>query len=49
MAALAELYSVDLAHHEEPQVAAHLLASQPRGTYLEWPASGLSGTCRSVS
>jgi L-alanine-DL-glutamate epimerase-like enolase superfamily enzyme len=35
MAALAELYSVDLAHHEEPQVAAHLLASQPRGTYLE--------------
>jgi D-galactarolactone cycloisomerase len=35
MAALAELYSVDLAHHEEPQVGAHLLASQPRGTYLE--------------
>ena len=35
MAALAELYSVDLAHHEEPQIAAHLLASQPRGTYLE--------------
>jgi L-alanine-DL-glutamate epimerase-like enolase superfamily enzyme len=24
-----------LAHHEEPQVAAHLLASQPNGTYLE--------------
>lgn len=35
MAALAELYSVDLAHHEEPQVAAHLLAAHPRGTYLE--------------
>ena len=35
MAALAEIYSVDLAHHEEPQVAAHLLASQPRGTFLE--------------
>jgi L-alanine-DL-glutamate epimerase-like enolase superfamily enzyme len=35
MAAAAHLYSVDLAHHEEPQVAAHLLASQPHGTYLE--------------
>ena len=23
------------AHHEEPHVAAHLLASQPHGTYLE--------------
>ena len=29
------LYSVELAHHEEPHVAAHLLASQPNGTYLE--------------
>ncbi len=27
--------SVELAHHEEPQVAAHLLASQPHGTYVE--------------
>lgn len=35
MAAAAHLYSVDLAHHEEPHVAAHLLASQPHGTYLE--------------
>jgi D-galactarolactone cycloisomerase len=35
MASVAHLYSVELAHHEEPQVAAHLLASQPHGTYLE--------------
>jgi len=35
LAAVAELYSVELGHHEEPQVAAHLLASQPHGTYLE--------------
>lgn len=35
MAALADVYSVELAHHEEPQVAAHLLASQPGGTYVE--------------
>jgi L-alanine-DL-glutamate epimerase-like enolase superfamily enzyme len=35
MAAAARLNSVQLAHHEEPQVAAHLLASQPHGTYLE--------------
>ncbi len=35
MAALAHVYSVELAHHEEPQVAAHLLASQPKGTYVE--------------
>jgi D-galactarolactone cycloisomerase len=35
MAGAAHLYNVELAHHEEPQVAAHLLASQPHGTYLE--------------
>ena len=35
MAGTARLYSVELAHHEEPQVASHLLASQPHGTYLE--------------
>jgi D-galactarolactone cycloisomerase len=35
MAAVAHVYGVELAHHEEPQVAAHLLASQPNGTYLE--------------
>ena len=34
-AALAHVYGVELAHHEEPHVAAHLLASQPGGTYLE--------------
>lgn len=35
MAAAARLYSVDLGHHEEPQIAIHLLASQPHGTYVE--------------
>jgi D-galactarolactone cycloisomerase len=35
VAALAHVYSVQLAHHEEPHIAAHLLASQPHGTYLE--------------
>ena len=35
MAALTHVYSTELAHHEEPQVAAHLLASQVNGTYLE--------------
>ena len=35
MAAAAHLYSVELAHHEEPHVAAHLLASQRHGTYVE--------------
>jgi len=34
-AAVAHLYGVELAHHEEPHVAAHLLASQPNSTYLE--------------
>jgi D-galactarolactone cycloisomerase len=35
MAAAAHLYSVQLAHHEEPQIATHMLASQPHGTYVE--------------
>ena len=35
LAALATLYEVQMAHHEEPQVSAHLLASIPHGTYLE--------------
>lgn len=35
LAALAHVYSVELGHHEEPQVASHLLASQPHGTYVE--------------
>jgi L-alanine-DL-glutamate epimerase-like enolase superfamily enzyme len=35
VAALATTYNVKMAHHEEPQVAAHLLASIPHGTFLE--------------
>jgi D-arabinonate dehydratase len=35
LAALAGLYEVEMAHHEEPQISAHLLASIPHGTYLE--------------
>jgi D-galactarolactone cycloisomerase len=35
-AATAHTYGVKMAHHEEPQVAAHLLASIPHGTYLEF-------------
>jgi L-alanine-DL-glutamate epimerase-like enolase superfamily enzyme len=36
VAAMATVYDVNMAHHEEPQVAAHLLASMPHGTYLEY-------------
>jgi L-alanine-DL-glutamate epimerase-like enolase superfamily enzyme len=35
VASMATVYDVNMAHHEEPQVAAHLLASIPHGTYLE--------------
>jgi D-galactarolactone cycloisomerase len=35
VAAIAAAYQVQMAHHEEPQVSAHLLASIPHGTYLE--------------
>ena len=35
IAALASAYDIQLGHHEEAQVAAHLLASQPHGTYVE--------------
>lgn len=35
VAATAFAFDVEMAHHEEPQVAAHLLASVPHGTYLE--------------
>lgn len=35
VAAIAHSYDVMMGHHEEPQVAAHLLASQPHGTYAE--------------
>ncbi len=34
-AAISLSYDVAMAHHEEPQVAAHLLAAIPNGTFLE--------------
>jgi D-galactarolactone cycloisomerase len=36
VAGLATVYDVRMAHHEEAHVAAHLLASIPHGTYLEY-------------
>lgn len=35
VAGLAAAYGVEMAHHEEPQIAAHLLASVAHGTYVE--------------
>ena len=35
MAAVAQTYDVRVGHHEEPQVSAHLVASQPHGTFAE--------------
>lgn len=35
VAALALSHSVLMGHHEEPQIASHLLAAIPHGTYLE--------------
>jgi L-alanine-DL-glutamate epimerase-like enolase superfamily enzyme len=35
VAAAALAFDVAMAHHEEPQIAAHLLASIPHGTFLE--------------
>ena len=35
VAAMAMSFEVEMAHHEEPQVSAHLLASIPNGTFLE--------------
>ncbi|MBV9634376.1 MAG: mandelate racemase/muconate lactonizing enzyme family protein [Methylobacteriaceae bacterium] len=35
VAALATCFNVEMGHHEEPQIAAHLLASIAHGTYLE--------------
>jgi D-galactarolactone cycloisomerase len=35
VAAIAQALDVAMAHHEEPQVASHLLASIPHGTYVE--------------
>ena len=34
-AAVASTYSVQMAHHEEPQVSSHLIGSQSHGTYAE--------------
>ena len=34
-AAIAHTYGVEMGHHEEPQVACHLLASIPHGTVVE--------------
>lgn len=34
-AAMALAFDVEMAHHEEPQVASHLLASVPHGTFVE--------------
>lgn len=36
VAGMARAFDVRMAHHEEPQVAAHLLAAIPHGTYLEF-------------
>ncbi|MBI3942986.1 MAG: mandelate racemase/muconate lactonizing enzyme family protein [Chloroflexi bacterium] len=35
IAGMASMYHVDMAHHEEAQVALHLLASIPHGLYVE--------------
>jgi D-arabinonate dehydratase len=35
VAALAASFTVEMGHHEEPQISAHLLASVPNGTYME--------------
>ncbi|TRZ56076.1 MAG: mandelate racemase/muconate lactonizing enzyme family protein [Streptomycetaceae bacterium] len=36
VAAMASVYDVKMAHHEEAQVSSHLLASIPHGTYVEY-------------
>ena len=35
VAALAQSFAIEMGHHEEPQVSAHLLGSVSNGTYLE--------------
>lgn len=35
VAGMAAIFGVEMAHHEEPQVALHLLASIPHGTFVE--------------
>jgi L-alanine-DL-glutamate epimerase-like enolase superfamily enzyme len=34
-AGLCAVHGVELAHHEEPQIATHMLAAVPNGTYVE--------------
>ena len=36
VAGIATIFDVKMAHHEEPQVASHLLTSIPHSTYLEF-------------
>jgi L-alanine-DL-glutamate epimerase-like enolase superfamily enzyme len=36
VAAIALTADIKMAHHEEPQIASHLLTSIPNGTFLEW-------------
>jgi len=35
VAAMASAFSVQMGHHEEPQISAHLLGAIPHGTYVE--------------
>jgi D-galactarolactone cycloisomerase len=35
VSALAAAFDIEMAHHEEPQISAHLLAAVPHGTYVE--------------
>ena len=35
VAKMAEAFGVEMGHHEEPQISAHLLAAVPNGTYVE--------------
>jgi len=35
IASVALAFGVEMAHHEEPQIAAHLIAAVPNGTYVE--------------
>ncbi len=35
VAAIAQAFSVQMGHHEEPQISSHLLASVSNGTYME--------------
>ena len=36
VAAISQTFDVGMAHHEEAQLASHLLASVPNGTFVEW-------------